>query len=215
MMKKKAVQIILLGALLFATACAVGSQIMGQTTPEPTYTIEQQEGAFEVRRYDPMIIAEVTVTGPRDKAINAGFRLLADYIFGNNTSAGKIAMTAPVIQQAASEKIAMTAPVLQEGVADNEWRVQFVMPPGSNMEALPKPNNKHVRLFQAPAQRAAVLRFSGLSSEKTIAAQSATLAETIKAKGLAVEGNWSLARYDPPWTLPWWRRNEIIQPLAP
>lgn len=103
---------------------------------------------IELRRYAPMIIAQVTVEGAREQAIGDGFRLLADYIFGNNTVSQEIAMTAPV-QQQASEKIAMTAPVQQQAEG-NAWTVSFVMPSDYTMETLPKPNNERVTLKQIP-----------------------------------------------------------------
>ncbi|MFT7460831.1 MAG: hypothetical protein ACI909_003521, partial [Planctomycetota bacterium] len=108
----------------------------------PSYKVVSSVNNIEIREYSPMIIAEVEVSGEREKSIGDGFRLLADYIFGNNTVSQDIAMTAPV-QQQANEKIAMTAPVQQQ-ISGDVWLVNFVMPSEYTMETLPKPNNERV-----------------------------------------------------------------------
>ena len=100
-------------------------------TEEPAFTASLKEGNFEVRNYPALVAAQVSVSGTRDEASNAGFKLLAGYIFGGNTRKQSIAMTAPVVQaQAGSETIAMTAPVIQTGVAGQAgaWTVRFIMP---------------------------------------------------------------------------------------
>ncbi len=117
---------------------------------QPKYAVLESEGNIEVRAYDPTIVAEVEVHGERMQALNQGFRLIADYIFGNNLSSKKVAMTAPVTQEA-GEKIAMTAPVTQDGNGDT-WKVRFVMPAGYTLESLPKPGNQAVRLIPVPAR---------------------------------------------------------------
>ena len=106
---------------------------------EPAFKLVAKDGAFEVRDYAPMIVAEVEVSGERQQAIGQGFRIIADYIFGKNRARKSIAMTAPVVQQS-SEKIAMTAPVTQEGTG-NRWHVRFVMPSGYTMMTLPEPED--------------------------------------------------------------------------
>jgi len=127
-------------------------------TEEPAFRVVLGDGAFEVRDYPALLAAEVTVGGSRDEASNAGFRLLAGYIFGGNTRRQSIAMTAPVIQERApGETIAMTAPVIQTG-GDSEWIVRFVMPGAYTRETLPTPNDRRVRIVPVPPRRFAVLR---------------------------------------------------------
>lgn len=181
---------------------------------EPKYSLVSQSAPFEVRDYPGMIAAEVTVSGSRDTAMNAGFRLIADYIFGNNTQKAKVAMTAPVTQSAkSSEKIAMTAPVTQSGEG-GVWTVRFIMPARYTLETLPTPNDERVRLVPLPAQRFAVIRFSGTVGAKDIAEKTQQLMEWTHANGLTPKGEVTLARYDPPWT-PWFmRRNELMIPVA-
>ncbi|WP_031236083.1 heme-binding protein [Asticcacaulis sp. AC402] len=179
---------------------------------EPAFKTVRSEGAFALRDYDAMIAAEVRVEGSRDKAINAGFSLIADYIFGNNRKKSKIAMTTPVTQAPVSEKIAMTAPVTQSGEGSS-WTVRFIMPARYTMETLPQPNDSRVTLVPLPAQRFAVVRFSGLASEAEITERTAQLQAWIVVQKLNPEGAPTLARYDPPWTLWFLRRNELLIPV--
>lgn len=172
------------------------------------YTVRQKDGAFELRDYAPMIVAEVAVSGKREEAINQGFRLIADYIFGNNTTSQKVDMTAPVIQQP-SEKIAMTAPVLQQPDG-NLWTVRFVMPSAYSMEKLPKPNNPKVVLKDIPAKNFAVVRFSGLSRQETLKRYSDELSKFVASRKLEPVSEPVYAFFNPPWTLPFLRRNEIM-----
>lgn len=178
---------------------------------QPSYTVVKSLDDVEIRDYPPMVVAEVEVAGERRAAINAGFRLLADYIFGNNSPAQKIAMTAPVTQQA-GEKIAMTAPVSQQATGAS-WKVRFVMPSRYTLEALPKPNNASVKLVPVPAERFAAIRFSGLADDNSIARFKLRLFERLAEQGLTPEDETVMAFYNPPWTLPFLRRNEILVKL--
>lgn len=180
---------------------------------EPEYAIIEQSKPFELRAYKPKIVAEVQVTGSMDEASGKGFKLLANYIFGNNTARTggneKIAMTAPVGMEPESEKISMTAPVSMEQ-SGGQWRVSFVMPSQYTMETLPRPNNQAVTLREIPETNYAVIRFSGLAGEDKIARKTAELIAWMEKKGLKPTGQPELARYNPPWTLPFLRRNEVM-----
>lgn len=179
---------------------------------QPNYEIESSLDSYEIRRYDPMIVAEVSLNGSREESISTGFRLLADYIFGNNIVEERIAMTAPV-QQERSEKIAMTAPVQQQEV-DGAWNVRFVMPSQYSMETLPKPRNQRVALRQIPSKRYVVITFSGTNSDANIKKNEQRLKAYIEANALQTVGSPKYAFYNPPWTLPFLRRNEILIELA-
>ncbi len=182
-------------------------------TEEPKFSSIVREGNFEVREYPELVVAEVTVGGDRDEASNAGFRLLAGYIFGGNTRRERLPMTAPVVQSsAAGESIPMTAPVIQ--VADKDkWTVQFVMPSGKTLATLPVPNDARVRLKALPPARFAVVRFPGLARPDDVAKQTAALREFIARQRLEATGSAALARYNPPWTLWFMRRNEVMIPV--
>ncbi len=191
---------------VLTVAAALAPTVIAMASDEPAYSVESKDGDFEIRRYEPLLAAEVTVGGERSAAISQGFRLLADFIFGNNTSKTKIEMTAPVTQQP-SEKIAMTVPVTQQATG-NEWKVRFIMPAQYTAETLPVPNNKAVRIVAEPAKRFAVIRFSGWSSEANLSEHRALLEAWVKAKALPTAGPPVAAFYNPPWSLPFLRRNE-------
>jgi hypothetical protein len=175
---------------------------------QPKYQVVESSNNIEIRDYAPMIVAEVDMTGERRDAIGKGFRIIADYIFGNNTTAQKVPMTAPVTQQD-SEKIAMTAPVTQQGDG-NTWKVRFIMPSSYTMETLPKPHNPAVKLKGIAAKRYAVIRFSGMAGEDSLKRYTEELNAFISAKNLTPLSAPTYAFYNPPWTLPFLRRNEVM-----
>lgn len=180
---------------------------------EPKYTLIEKSDAFELRAYAPKIIAETIVSGDLDDASSAGFKLIAGYIFGNNTSRSggneKISMTAPVTMEAKSEKISMTAPVTMEQT-DGKWRMHFVMPSQYTMETLPKPNNPAVILREIPKSNYAVIQFSWFAGEEKVAKKTAELMAWLGSKNITPTGKPELARYNPPWTPPFLRRNEVM-----
>lgn len=173
------------------------------------YDVVESHGAIEIRDYAPMIVAETEVKGERESAINHGFRMIADYIFGNNISAQKVTMTAPVTQQA-SEKIAMTSPVTQQGSDSGNWKVHFVMPSTYTIDTLPKPKNEAVKLKEIPAKRYVVIRFSGVGNSKRLAKETADLEAFVAQKNLKPVASPTFAFFNPPWTLPFLRRNEVM-----
>jgi len=179
---------------------------------QPKYEVVESDDSIEIRDYAPMIVAEAEISGERDKAISEGFRTVADYIFGNNSSAQKVSMTAPVTQQA-SEKIPMTAPVTQQGDGYT-WQVRFVMPASYTMETLPKPKNPAVKLKEIEAKRFAVIRFSGMAGEESLKRRTDELKEFIRARNLNPLSAPTYAFYNPPWTLPFLRRNEVMLEIA-
>jgi hypothetical protein len=194
------VAVVLLGAALWGPIVS--------NVEQPKYQVVESSGNIEIRDYAPQIVAEAEVAGDRRDAIRKGFRIIADYIFGNNTSAQKVPMTAPVTQQG-SEKIAMTAPVTQQGDG-NTWRVRFVMPSSYTIETLPKPNNPAVKLKEIGAKRYAVIRFSGMAGEDSLKRRTEELNAFISAKNLTPLSAPTYAFYNPPWTLPFLRRNEVM-----
>jgi hypothetical protein len=204
-------------------------------TEEPKFELLSRDGHIELRRYPPFIVAETHVEGDMDAASNKGFRAIADYIFGNNVSARsgpsqgaeKISMTAPVTMEPvapASEKIAMTVPVTvqpspssgqvgqgaQAMQGASRWRVHFVMPSAYTLNTLPRPNNPAVQLREVPAKTWAVLSYSGFNTESGTQQRADELVAWLAAKKIKTTGSPQLARYNPPWTLPMFRRNEIM-----
>jgi hypothetical protein len=209
-MRKKSMWWIILAGVLVLGAALWGPIV--SNVEQPKYKVFATEKNIQIRDYAPMIVAETQVTGERDKAISEGFRIIADYIFGNNLSSKKVAMTAPVTQQA-SAKIAMTAPVTQQGEGSS-WQVRFVMPASYTLETLPKPKNPAVQLKEIKGKRFAVMRFSGLAREERLRRHTDELKEFIKAKDLNALSAATYAFYNPPWTLPFLRRNEVMIEVA-
>ena len=181
---------------------------------EPAFRTILQDGAVEIRDYPALVVAEVTVTGGQKEAASEGFRILAGYIFGGNKRKQSIAMTAPVSQRPSSEKIAMTAPVAQTQSAGH-WVVRFTMPSGYGLETLPEPNDARVHLRATSPARFAVIRFSGLAGPDDVAAKTDDLMTWIQRRHLRPVGPASLAQYNPPWTLWFLRRNEVMIPIEP
>lgn len=175
---------------------------------QPDYKLVKSEENIEIRDYPSMILAEVETSGERKEAIREGFKLLADYIFGNNIPSVQIDVHKPAPLEY-KEKIAMMAPVLQERHKD-KWKVRFVMPKKYTLETLPKPIDKKILLKLLPASRFAAIRFSGILNDKKMHQHAQELQAYLLANNLQACGGIILAFYDPPWTLPLLRRNEIL-----
>lgn len=201
---KKLILIILAS---IASAVVLTGPIMSKVE-KPKYIVNFTEVDIESRSYDSMIVAEVLIKNSREESISQGFRVLADYIFGNNVSAEKIPMTSPVIEQK-SEKIPMTAPVKQQ-IKDNIWSIQFIMPAQYSMDSLPKPNNNTVKIKLIPPADYVVIKFNGKNENKNIQIHEDKLKEFIEKKDLEVKGKPIYAFFNPPWTIPILRRNEIM-----
>jgi hypothetical protein len=187
--------------------------VTAMATEEAPYTVLKTDDIFELREYPPQILAEIIIEGDLKDAGNKAFRPLFRYISGANKSRGKIAMTAPVSQEQKGERISMTAPVSQQS-KQGKWAVSFMMPASYTMETLPIPDDSNIQLRQVPARRVAVVRYSGVWSEKKYLLHKEKLEKWIKDNRLNVTGEPIWARYNPPYTLWFMRRNEILLPVA-
>jgi hypothetical protein len=194
-------------------------------TEEPSFQVIKKLEPFEIRHYQAQLIAEVTVEGTLSEASNKGFRLVADYIFGNNqkqsNESEKIAMTAPVVIEEQSEKIAMTAPVTVEPQAAESnmktaktWRINFVMPSQYTLANIPKPKNNAVTLREVPSKYFIVHKYSGFNTVSRVQTKTDETVEWAIKRSYKMIGMPQLSRYDPPWTLPMFRRNEIMIEIA-
>ncbi|MEQ8965631.1 MAG: heme-binding protein [Azospirillaceae bacterium] len=206
-----------LAALVLAGCSVVGVR---SGTEEPRYSVVERvrgvEGV-EIRRYAPRLAAETVVAGGEEEARNVGFRRLAGYIFGDNRASETIAMTAPVAQEAVgSEKIAMTAPVAQEPAPGDAggWVIRFFMPAEYTAETLPVPTDPQVAIVEVPDETVAVRKFSGSRSPQAVAREAQILRDALDGSGWRAEGPAVAWFYDPPWTLPFLRRNEVAIPVA-
>lgn len=195
-------------SLLAATVVAGCSVFGGQAAPEPEYEVMFSEPPFEIRAYPPMVVASTIAQGGYDSAISTGFGRLFDYISGNNEGRREIAMTAPVVTE--PEKIAMTAPVLTEPAGAERWQIAFVLPEDFTLDTAPRPSDPSVTLSEIPARRVAVVGFSWWFSEDNIEEARTRLAKWLDSRSETASGTWQAAGYNPPWTLPWLKRNEIM-----
>lgn len=179
-----------------------------RNSPEAAYTVILQDGDIEIRVYQPLLIAETSVDADYANSGSIGFNRLAGYIFGNNRQQQKMAMTTPVYREQQGEKIAMTAPVIQQKSA-GQWRMAFVMPPEYTLPTLPEPLDPRVEIKQLPAKNVAVLRYSGSLNEEKINQMANTLNDWLSRHGYKTLSPVRSAAYDPPWTIPALRRNEV------
>ena len=196
--------------ILLQTGCS----LMGiRSTEEPNYSVLQQEDRFEVRDYETLVLAETLVDASFDDAGKIAFKRLFGYISGDNEAAAEIAMTAPVMaldeKQSSGENISMTAPVTGEETPLG-WRFAFVLPSGYTLATAPVPGNPDVRLQQVPARTVAVVRYSGSWNETAYEENLKNLQQWMRQNQLEADSLPRVAGYDPPWTLPFLRRNEVM-----
>ena len=183
-----------------------------RTSEEPKYESVRKEGAIEIRAYPELLVAKtVSVDGDKD-AGNQNFRILAGYIFGKNKTNEKIGMTAPVFMpdqmKGTGEQVGMTAPVLQSKV-DGKQEMIFIMPERYTLETLPQPESDRIELGTIPARTVATIRFSGSAGDDVIKRKSRELLEWVGKAGYEAVSEPVPAYYDPPFALPFLRRNEV------
>lgn len=184
---------------------------------EPLFEILSRSSDYEVRRYPAYLVAELEVRESFEEAGNAAFRPLADFIFGANVGAEDIGMTAPVTQrrETGGEKIEMTAPVTQRSANGEGYVVQFVMPSRYTLETLPRPIDERIRIREEPEKLIAVHRYSGTWSEERYSKHEARLRAALQRDGITPTGEPTWARFNPPFSLWFLRRNEIWLPIDP
>lgn len=200
-------------ALLLQTGCSLFGI---RSTEEAPYSVVEQQGPYEIRQYQTLIVATTLVDSDFDEAGKQAFRRLFNYISGDNKASVEIAMTAPVLANANTdgEKISMTAPVISER-QDRGWRFSFVLPAGYTLENSPLPNDERVSLQQIPARKVASLQYSGSWQQERFDANAELLLQWIREQQLQPVSQPRVAGYDPPWTLPFLRRNEVLVDIKP
>ena len=204
--------------LFMVTGCSIFG---GKAAEEPAHRVVLEDGAIQVRDYTAYAVAETVVNDPYRPATNAGFRRLFDYISGANRGSSGIEMTAPVLVH--PQTIDMTAPVMVKPQAPDGmgafdrgadgWTTAFILPEGATAATAPVPEDERIVLRDVPARQVAVIRFAGLLRHGRAELRRRELAAWLEARGLVYEGDWRMAGYHPPWTLPPFRRNEVIVTL--
>jgi effector-binding domain-containing protein len=180
-------------------------------TEQPKYrVVETLDGDIEVREYADRIAAETTVeANDLSVARSQGFEIIAGYIFGNNWEKQSIAMTAPVAINSSGKSISMTSPV-EVNSQNGAMTMRFFMPASYSMESLPQPTDSRVKLVDVPKESVAVLRYSGSTKGSIIIEKTSALLNRLKSSGWKVTGPPSAYFYNPPWTIPFLRRNEVM-----
>lgn len=207
---------IITGGLILALSilnlsCSVFG-IRSEENPKHVVVLSEKEKKIEIRSYSPSLVAKTYVKGEFKEVQGEAFRILAGYIFGKNEKKQKISMTAPVVQnqEQDSEKIAMTAPVVQSPT-EQGWAMTFIMPSEYTLEDLPRPTDTRIILEEVPARTFAVIRYTGLGRESTNRKKTEELKAWLKdKKDYEIVSGPSFAGYDPPWTIPFLRRNEMM-----
>jgi len=191
---------------------AVRSATAKEKYPGPRYHVLTELGRdVEIRQYERSLIAQVEVQGDQNTALNEGFRILAGYIFGKNTARQSTTLTSTMVAQ--PEKIAMTSPVTAYAAAD-KTTVSFFMPAEYSQETLPQPQDKRIRFVQLPERKLAALRFSGSWNAQSFAKHSEDLIKRLRLNKIEYSGKPDYAYYNPPFTPPFMRRNEILISLS-
>ena len=197
-----------LGLLMLIAGCS----LFGKGSEEqPRYKVVHKEDNKEIRQYESYIVAKTSINGSFKEAQSEGFKILAGYIFGKNKSQQKISMTAPVVQSAESQKISMTAPVIIAPSAEKSWTMTFSMPSSYTLETLPVPDDKRIVIETIPTRYVAALTFTGFWDEEKNTEKAMELKEWIKSlPEYTMTSEGMFAGYNPPWTLPFFRRNEML-----
>lgn len=205
-MKKR---VILFGALGIVALLASQADA-AKKVDEPKFKVVEDHGPIQIREYEPMVIAEVELSGSAHEVLDRGFRILADYIFGKNEPRSRYedALDSPVRAQLKGDKIPMTAPVTAQSTG-SVWKISFIMPPGRSLKNLPRPTDERIELIEIPARRVAALRFSGLGAEDTMGKKTKELRDFLDRFHFKTEGEPVYAYFNPPWVLPFLRRNEV------
>ena len=182
--------------------------LLSHAIEEPDFEVIKKFDNIELRQYAPYVVAEVVLNATAAEAGSQAFPILAGYIFGKNKGEKKLAMTAPVTQTAAPAHLDMTAPVTQAAVAGG-MLVQFVLPKGVTLATAPEPIDPRVQLRLVPAGNWAVIKYSGTWSQANYQEHLDQLKTALELARVTTQGEPVLARYNPPFT-PWFmRRNEI------
>jgi hypothetical protein len=198
------------------TLWVIGGYLPTRNIETPDYRVVETQADYQIRQYASYIVAETDQKGSQKESLSGGFRELFQYITGNNTERSKIAMTAPVLQsgKAEGEKIPMSAPVIKQGEGSSSV-IAFVMPKGSHLDELPKPKSARVRLRVVPPGSFAAITFSGYATEAKLRAKIEKLLSALVRDGRLVRAAPRIALYNPPWTPPFMRRNEVMVEIDP
>ena len=195
--------------LVLTSLFLAGCSVVGiRSASEPKYQILVDSDKIEIRQYPPMVVAQTVVNTDYKDSSSQGFNRLAGYIFGNNKNEQKMSMTAPVFQEQEFAIMDMMVPVMQQKT-QKVWLMAFVLPQNYTVSSAPTPLDSAVLIKEIPSKKVAVIKYSGSLSEQGIEEKSEELKHWLFKKGYKPISTSRSAAYDPPWTLPFLRRNEV------
>ena len=199
--------------MLTMTACSVFGKSGVEAAP---YSVSRTDGDIEIRSYKELVLVSAPMKGNMDNNKGA-FNTLFGYISGQNKGSSKINMTAPVLMNpdvTDGQKIAMTAPVIvDQDENSNQWIMSFVLPREFSFDTAPRPTNPDVTLSKITDLEVAAIKFSGVLNNKNAQKHREQLESWISNNGYKVTGAYKTAGYNPPWTMPNMRRNEVLIPV--
>ncbi|MGI8931156.1 MAG: SOUL family heme-binding protein [Sphingomicrobium sp.] len=205
---------------VMAGAAVVGAALIGgaalyvlkeRQTEEPDYRVLVTDDDYQLRDYPAMTVAETVVEGGRKASLQAGFRVLADYLFAKSRDGEKLAMTVPVMQDG-GDPMASDPPMFDDEL-EGAWRTRFVMPAGRGADDLPQPPDG-VELVELAARKVAVVSFAGAANDKLLASQEDRLRGWLARRGDTSEAEPEYAFYNSPMMPGPLRRNEVWLPLS-
>lgn len=204
-----ALLIILASALLI---WIIGTLLAIRGIEEPKYELVEKKDGYEIREYASYIVAEVEIEWDMKTALNQGFRLLAGYIFGENTQKESVKMTVPVMEMSAwmSESIKMTVPVIESLASSGKRIIAFTMPSKYTLDTLPKPSNANIWFRTVEKSRRAVLQYSWYATEARVDQKKKLLTNALIRDGFNIKWEIISAQYNPPLSFPPLRRNEVM-----
>jgi hypothetical protein len=194
---------------VLTTVFLAGCSVFGiRSADEPNYQVLNNYGLIQIRHYPALVIAQTEANADYKNSSSQAFQRLAGYIFGKNKKQQNITMPAPVIQEQKAETMSMTAPVIQQK-SGSVWLMAFVLPQGYSVSTVPVPLDPKVLIKEIPDKKVAVIQYSGSLSEQGIEEKSKELKNWLTQQGYQALSPARSAAYDPPWTLPFLRRNEV------
>jgi hypothetical protein len=191
-------------------ACSVFG---GKAAEEPPHQVVIQDGNFQIRTYGAYVVAQTYVDEPFDDAVGTGFSRLFGYISGANQGMTEIQMTAPVISAPRRDTEAVAVFVEQFKNGAGGWTIGFVLPDDYTIETAPRPKNELIEIIEIPEHSVAAVRFTGSFDNEAAEKKRELLAEWLETKQQEHLNDWKMAGYNPPWTIPFLRRNEVIVTL--
>jgi len=195
---------------LLATVLVTGCGVLGQRTGEEALfsTLSVDEN-FEVRLYEPLIVAQTVVEGPYLLATRTGYQRLTNYVSGNNLAQQTISANPPsVVRTGSKSKVELTVPYYEEYL-DGSWLVSVAMPEAYSLNTLPKPVDDTITFTVLPRLKVAVVRFMGYRSQSLISKKADALTQWMRQNRLSAASPARSAIYDSPWAIPMLRRHEI------